>query len=433
MHFAGRMTRSSFLNLSPVALPLATLSALYLLQTATPLRIDNDVVDYLRLSAAIADGRPLPDIKLPLGYPLFISVLDRAGLGSSLFFVLANCLFLGLGLWAVWKIFDDCPPLLRQMIVLLTLLVTQIIRSVALPLPETAFFATSLLSLMAMKMAVLAEGRRRMAWFGTAFVLVVVATGVRLAGVALIPALLSSCLVALHHSRPRMRTRRWLGVATIVIVVLFAASVVVLAKTTIFADYIAFPRYWYVGGELTSPVTRRLTGTFASIGELILNIPRSRFHSLKPIFVATGVVSILGLVVTLSRPVRPTPVSIYLLSYIAILVFWPYDSPRLWMPITPLLVAHVVSTLARYSRTPVMRQLIMVYSAWFALAGLGAIAYTTRISLSRDEFARLYGRNGGMATENQEGPTTPEMQSRYNALADAVLRRYGNRGGVRQQ
>ena len=172
------MNRSRFLHPWLFAGALASLSVFYLLQTATPLRIDNDAVDYLRMGAAIADGRSLPAVTLPLGYPVFLALLDRAGLGSSFFFVLANCFFLGVGLWAAWKIFDDRPAPLRQAIVLLTLLVTPVVRSVAAPLPETAFFATSLLALLAMKIAVSAEGRSRLRWFATAFVLAGVATSV---------------------------------------------------------------------------------------------------------------------------------------------------------------------------------------------------------------------------------------------------------------
>lgn len=432
MHFPEPMTRSSpLVRPLPFAVALASLGVFYLLQTATPLRIDNDAVDYLRMGAAIADGRPLPVVTLPLGYPVFLALLDRAGLGSSFFFVLANGLFLGIGLWATWKIFDQIGVGLRQAIVLLTLLVTPVVRSVAAPLPETAFFAVSILALLAMKIGVSANGRRRLRWFTAAFVLAGLAMSVRLVAVALIPAFLWSCLVALHHPLDAKQGRR-LGIVTVAVVLSLAVLVVALARMAVFEGYMSYPRYWYVYGQLTSPVTRRIAGTFSSLGELILNIPRSRFHNLRPLFIATGMVSAIGYLVTLRRPVRPTPVGIYLLSYVAVLVFWPYDSPRLWMPITPLLLALVVSSIGRLSWTPPVKLVITGYTAWFVLTGLGAIAYTTRISLSGDKFAQLYGRNGGMGSGNQEGPYTPESMAPYNALADSVLRRYGGHAWERR-
>ncbi len=425
MHFAGRMTRSPSLNLWLFVLALATLSVLYLLQTATPLRLDNDSADYLRMAAAIADGRSLRAVSLPLGYPVFLALLDRAGLGSSFGFVLANCFFLGIAVWALWTIYDDCPVQLRRVIVLLTLLVTPVVRSVAAPLPEAAFLATSLLALLAMKIGVSAEGWSRLRWLATALVLVGVAMTLRLVAVALVPALLWSSLATLHHPRAEPRPSRRLAAATIVIVLLLAASVVALSRTAIFETYVSQPRYWYAYGQLASPVLRRITGTLGSLGELVLNLPLSRFHNLKPIFVAAGVIAGPGLLFALRRSVHWTPVRVYLLSYVTILVFWPYDSPRLWMPITPLLVALLVTIVARYLWTPPIRPFIVAYAAWFALAGLIAIAYTTRISLSGEEFARLYGRNGGMASGNQEGPATGQTMSPYNALADSILRRYG--------
>jgi hypothetical protein len=79
-----------------------------------------------------------------------------------------------------------------------------------------------------------------------------------------------------------------------------------------------------------------------------------------------------------------------------------------------------------------VKLVITGYTAWFVFTGLGAIAYTTRISLSGDKFAQLYGRNGGMGSGNQEGPYTPESMAPYNALADSVVRRYGGHAWARR-
>src|SRR5687768_4169481 len=144
---------------------LLGLGAVYVLQTVSPLRLDSDAVDYLTTAAAIADGRALPTVPFPLGYPVMIAMLDRAGLGSPFFFILANSLFLGLGLWATWRIFSDLSIQVRMWTVVATLLAVQVVKSVAAPLPEAAFFGASLLSLAAASAALSANGGKRLMLF----------------------------------------------------------------------------------------------------------------------------------------------------------------------------------------------------------------------------------------------------------------------------
>jgi len=418
----------SWRRLFPVA--LFALSVLYVLQAVSPLRLESDAVDYLSTGAAIADGRALPKVSFPPGYPTIIAMLDRAGLGSSFFFILANCLFLGIGLWSTWRIFSEYSVRVRMWIVVATLLVISVVRSVAAPLPEAAFFGTSLLALAAVSKALSAHGAKRFMLFAVSFALIGFAVSIRLVGVALIPALLWACLSALHDAGRGPMSKRWPAAGTVGLVLVLAAVVLVLSRTPTFGHYLEHPRYWYLYGGLSSPLGGRIYGMLNGLGQLIINLPFSRFHALGPVFAATGLISLVLLVLARRRPARLELADIYLASYLAILALWPYDSPRLWMPIAPLIVAHVVSTLDRARGNRLVRFLLPVYAAWFALTGMLALAYTSRISLSGDDFDRLYGTNGGMATAALHTVSPTEIQ-RYNAQADTILSRYGNRRGDR--
>lgn len=401
------------------------LAGLYLLQTASPLRLDSDAVDYLSTGAAIADGRPLPKVAFPPGYPLVIALLDRAGMGSSFFFVLANCLFLGLGVWAAWRLFGDYSSRVRMWIVVATLLVISVVKSVAAPLPEAAFFGTSLVSLAAASAALSAAGAKRPMLLAVSFAVAALAVSIRLVGVALIPALAWASLSAIDDVSSAGRPRRWAPAIAFFIVLALATVVIVLSRTPTVTDYLMHPRFWYGhAGELSWPVVRRIYGILGGIGQLVINLPYSRFHSLGPVFAATGLVSVVGMVVARRRPARVNLVDIYLMSYLAVLAFWPYDSPRLWMPIAPLMAAHMVSALDRAQGNRRVRIFIPLYAAWFALTGIAALAYTTRISLSGSEFPRLYGTDGGMATTALHTMGPKEML-RYNAQADTLLHRFG--------
>lgn len=400
------------------------LSALYLLQTVSPLRLDSDAVDYLSTGAAIADGRALPKVLFPPGFPAIISLLDRAGLGSSFFFILLNCVCLGLGLWATWRILADYSLRLRMWTVVATLLVISVVKSVASPLPEAAFFGTSLLSLAAASAALSARGRKRLLLFAASFAVAGFAISIRLVGVALIPALLWACLSAVHGARSARSSRRWPTTATTLLVLALVAVVLILSRTSTFNYYLMHPRYWYLMGGLSSPVGGRIYGMLTGLGELIINLPLSRFHSLRPVFAGAGLLAFITLVLARTRPAHLNLAAVYLLFYLAILAVWPYDSPRLWMPIVPLIAAQVVSTLDRLRTIRHVRLFVAMYAGWFALTGLLALAYTSRISLSGDDFPRLYGRSGGMATAAVQ-TLSPEAKQKYNARADTILNRYG--------
>jgi len=214
------------------------------------------------------------------------------------------------------------------------------------------------------------------------------------------------------------------------ILLAFAAVILILFRNPTVLEYVSHPRYWYVLGGLESPVVSRIDGMLTGFGELVANVPYSRFHSLRHGFTAAGLVALVALVLARPRPMRVGPADIYLVVYLAILSVWPYDSPRLWMPIAPLIVAHVVSTLDRVQKHRAGRFFVPAYAAWFCAAGILALAYTSRISLSGDNFARLYGTDGGMATPAHYATDSTQMQM-YNARVAAIQSRYGGRRSSR--
>jgi hypothetical protein len=209
--------------------------------------------------------------------------------------------------------------------------------------------------------------------------------------------------------------------------VCLAATVTILLRTPTFHQYLMHPRTWYVPGDVS--FTTRIYGMLTGFGQLIVNLPLSRFHALAPVFAGTGFVAATLLILARQRPVRFQITDIYLAFYVAILAFWPYDSPRLWMPIVSLIAAHVVAALARVRNIGIRRVFVRAYAAWFAVTGIVALAYTTRISLSGENFRRRYGTNGGMATASLQTLSPLQIKS-YNAQADSILDRYGaGRGG----
>src|SRR5688572_26524399 len=81
---------------------LAALSATYLLQMATPLRLTPDVVGYLKTALDLGHGGRHP--WLPSGYPFLVHWMDRVGLATPAGLVGLNCLSLAIGLAATYVV-----------------------------------------------------------------------------------------------------------------------------------------------------------------------------------------------------------------------------------------------------------------------------------------------------------------------------------------
>jgi len=411
------------------AAALSGFAVFYLIQAATPLRIDDDAVDYLRMAAAITDRQPIPPIPLPHGFPILVSALERAGLGSSFFFVVANCGFLAVGLLSVWRMLRIYPTLVRQLTVVFTLLAVPVVKSVPIALPEAAFFGCSLLALPLISEAMSARNSKRAMLLIAAFVLTAAAISLRLVGAALIAPLLWVCLsrepeAASQQTRSRLRAA--LLLATLIVVTTLLA-VAIARSHTAFVYWIWARRFYSTNGLMAALVTR-VSWMANGLGEIVLNVPFSRFRSRRLLFAMVGIVAAAILAASVRRPGRLTTERLYVLIYFAALSLWPNPSPRLWMPVIPLLIAEVILAVDRLPRTRLRTVAVGAYAGWFALTGLAALAYTTRISFSGDQFSKVYGKSGGLANPEitADDPAWEHIKL-YRIEAARVMSRYGGR------
>jgi len=414
------MTISSMRLLPAV---VAVLGALYLLQVMSPLRLDNDSVVYLRMATSLVDGTALDPSGLPPGYPALIALLDTLGLGFPFVFVLANVAFIAIGLVAVQYLFDKPESGRRSWVVPLTLLAITVIRYLAMPLPESMFFGISLSAVAVMTAATRKTGWDRARLLSIAMVLTVVAITVRLVGVALVPALLwACCYVEARDMSPNAgltRREKWIGAMSLVAVGMVA--ILLLGDSLRKYSFEAQLRYLQV--ESWRPIWLHARGFMWTFGEVVVNLPWTQFRPYRMAFLWIGLVVILGVLgaVRLQRP--RTPAAIYLVSFIAVLALWPYTALRLWLPIVPLLIGFAESATLRFTPGTKWALFSRLYVVWFVVTGLGAMAYTTRISLSGNNFSNVYGRAGGMSFPD---PMTGRIDTLHNQRALELLERYAN-------
>ena len=406
---------------------IGVVGIVYLSQAATPLRLDDDTVDYLRMAAAMTDGRAVPRL-LPLGYPAFLSMLERARLGSSFYFVLANSFFLGAGLFALWEMMADYPQRVRRATLLFSLLSIPVIKSIPIALPEAAFFCASLVALWSITAGSTATGSKRFWLLASAFVCVAATVTIRTIGLALVPALILACArapSARSDNTAKSPPRTWMIFAGL----LGAALVVVVLRSEPFVIYQQWLRDYYWQGNAARQILRRITFVLSGLGEIVLNLPFSRFRDWRLAFGVVGGISLVGIAIGFRKArVSFNPLRLYLIGYVLVVAVWPNPSPRLWMPVIPLMIAEVGLMVSRLPSTGLKRPLLGTYTAWFALTGIAALAYTSRISFSGTNFERVYGRNGGMPTKEVDvtDPNWGHLQY-YKAEATRMIARYGGK------
>lgn len=416
-------TRKTISSVRLLPAVVAVLGAMYLLQALSPLRLDNDSVVYLRMATSFVDGVALDPTGLPPGYPALIALLDTLGLGFPFVFVLANIASIALGLVSAQYLFDNPESGRRSWVVPLTMLAVSVIKYMPMPLPESLFFGISLSAVAVMTAATRRTGMGRARLLLLALVLTLVAVTVRLVGVALVPALLWACCnVDGRNVASRVgwtfREKRIGGVALLGFMLVLT---VLLGDSLQKYSYEAQIKYaqlevWRLG-------SLHFQNLLVAFGEIVLNLLGAKFLSYRVVFPLVGFATLLWILsaVRLKRP--STPAAVYLVSFLAILVLWPYTALRLWLPIIPLLIGFAEGATLRF--TPGLKWMLFkrLYVAWFVVAGLAAIAYTTRITFSGNNFSKVYGKAGGMSSPNR---MTGRIDTLHNQRARELHKRYAN-------
>lgn len=350
------------------------------------------------------------------GYPALIALLLRLGLVTPATLVIINLLFLSLGLLAAILLLSMPPrrydaPFHPCLIPLSMLLSYVTVKHSTLPLTDIPYFAVSLLALLCIELTytALPNVRRVLALLAAAWLLTALAILVRRIGVALIPAMLFAAVgMFLQPARRnnRLPRRAYPPLVAINTLGLFASALTVrLTSSTEGFPSIASPSQGF--HLLAKCLFYRLN----ELGELMSNIPASRLApSFSRFLILAGAVFLICLLTSLVRALRSfnyaiRPADIYFCMYVGILLIWPFNDARFWLPVMPFLFVHLVNgshvcvaELSHKIKCSSMRLPLTSYFIWFFSAGIIALAYSTHISLSGLEFPCLYGDGSLRAT-----------------------------------
>ena len=389
------------------ALPaaLVALAAVYLVQLASPLRLDTDSSSYLQIASSIADGngtRPTGTPSFPVGYPLLVAGLDTVGLATPWAIVALNLAFLALAtasLWVVLRRGLDLGEVATGTVCALTLLSSAIAKHAVMPMSEVVFYG---LAAAALALLTISAADRCGPVLVGGIVLALAACFVRTAGIALAPAV----VLAFRSSRSRI-----LAAITVV-----AGAALALASTPRYLDELS-------GGWREGPLrsgAREGRDLLEMLGAAVGNIPESKIDTVSPFLVAIGAVALLAIVtVIVTRRRCLGPVDGWVIGSLVVLFAWPSDATRFVLPLFPFLLGYGAVLGRRW------RPVAIAYATLFAALGLVAITLSTRLTLSGEQFPERYA--GGILAPTYRvvwGMAEPGDLLHVYRPALEVLRRY---------
>jgi hypothetical protein len=411
---------------------LVGLLCVYAVQAATPLRLTFDSIGYLSIAHSIATGHGIPaHAPFPPGLPGLYALLAVLGIGRSWAIVMLNVVFLAVAMASTVVLYRRTLGIERQVSILLAcsaLLSYVVVKFAALALSDVPFLGVSSAALVLLTLAAQGRSNRRFVLLAVGIALVGAATAIRSAGIALAPAAFVASIETVRLGTP---LRAWLrtGRAAVTLVVCTAATAL-LGYLLSSSRYFQTASVGYGHRSFGSLVARHIRNW----GEIAVNVPKTRLpHALDALLVPAGLVVVGVLLVGVWRSRRSgLPVHVFTLSYLALILAWPYTDARFWLPLVPLTLGYAYIALKpvlRY-RTGVIA--LGVYVIVFAGIGFVALEYNTSLSYSGSRFPDRYGgATPGVSLQPTYrvafGEARPGDGARVNHNALAILRDWETR------
>ncbi len=373
------------------------IGCVYLLQTASPLRLNTDVIAYLKITQSFLDGHGfLLDGKptgLKMGYPLILAGLHGIGGAFSFSFILVNILFVAMGLLsAKYLLTQNFGISSRSALVIccMALLSFAFIKHITLPVSDPTYFGLSFLTLLSASLVAREKGVRQIAFFGGALALAILSINTRAVGITLMPPILYAVLPKGFF---RWFRTNWGALTKRSATIYLTLCLMILCGVLFFIfNKLYFEEALKVFSEdITAAQLFKIK--LRDWGELAANIPASKI----PDMLHSGVIIIGGAFLFLFlkgvwlRRDSLNVLDIYAISYMAVLIVWPYSDARFWMQILPVAMAYVARNFESGRCAKPVLQAFAGYVGTFSLMGVAALSYSTWISLSGDNFPERYG------------------------------------------
>lgn len=382
---------------------------LYLAQVASPIRVNIDAYRLLSMAESAYNGEGYlvdgsPD-RFPILYPMLVKTLMQLDIADSHVIISLNLIFLFGFIYFFHQLFKIEKNYHCFYYIIFILLSWVCIKHVTLPLTDMGFMFFSGASLLLLKKVTWYNKIEFICFLTFSILLALIATGFRSIGMALFPAIAyAGGYSFIKQMRFKLRKADIFIYSCLLSIVLLI--VVLGVKTQWFKDnFISSNGYFYdiinkihTDGFLSFFMTN-IGYRVLEFGEIATNLPLSKFSFLLPLYIVAGLIMFATTIYgcyKLFVNSNTSFLSVYFISYSAIMLTWPFYDSRFWLPVLPFIFIGIMSLLDNLkSYSSYLKYIAICYFSIYAIVGMIALGYSTQISLSGNDISEYYG-NGNM-------------------------------------
>jgi len=366
--------------------------AVYVIDCFTPLRLHYDSVRYYAIKDCIEFGCP-PDSAaandyFPYGYTILLLILSKLGILKSFSIVLINSVFLLSSLYFLYKVFEGTIP--KYLFFFVVMINWLFVKFVTHPLSEMQYLFFSLASVLYYYRF---TQQKKIGFLLLSLFLAWLAFMTRTVGVTLVGALAVGLLWEYRVQQIAFFKKN----KFLVIGILGAIA----AALIIFSKPLGINHYGNVLSEhfKEAPFFKRMGWRFKEWGELFINAPSNKVidrvagEAGRLAYEAVGLIIFCWFIykVYFRKNTIPFFIKAYILFYCIIMFNWPFNDPRFWVPIMPIIAAVVLQALLADQNKILKGLSITLFIIYIAL-GAFASGYMVYTSLNKKVFARTQAK-----------------------------------------
>ncbi len=368
------------------------IAAVYLIDCFTPLRLHYDSVRYYAIKDCIEFGCP-PDSAaandyFPYGYTVLLLLLSKLGILKSFSIVLINSIFLVSSLYFLYKVFEGSFP--KYLFFFIVMINWLFVKFVTHPLSEMQYLFFSLASVL---MYYRFTQQKKIGFLLLSLFFGWLAFMTRTVGITLVGAIAVGLVWEYRVQQIAFFKKNKFWVIGIL--------VVITGALVVFSKPLGINHYGNVLSEhfKEAPFFKRMGWRFKEWGELFINAPSNKVidrlagEAGRLAYEAVGFIIFCWFVYTVYFRKNNIPffIKAYILFYCIIMFNWPFNDPRFWVPIMPIIAAVVLQALFA-ARSKILKVFSLVLLVVYIALGAFASGYMVYTSLNKKVFARTQAK-----------------------------------------
>jgi hypothetical protein len=366
--------------------------AVYLLDCFTPLRLHYDSVRYYLIKDCLEFGCP-PDSAaakdyFPIGYTALLLVLSKLGILKSFSIVLINSVYLLASLYFLYQTFEGrIPKFLFFFVVMINWL---FVKFATHPLSEMQYLFFSLASVLLFH-RFLKNKKILSLIFSLFFGWLAFMT--RTVGVTLVGALAVGLIWEYRVQQLEFLKRNKFVVGAILLVL--------VGSLIVFSKFLGLNHYWDVLNEHLKEASffKRVGWRFKEWGEIFINAPSNKVIDRlagemgRLLYMAIGLLIFCWFLcrVFLRKNQFPFFIKAYFIFYCIIMFNWPFNDPRFWVPIMPIILGYTIQCWYE-EKNKLIRNLFLALFAVYVALGVFASGYMVYTSFNKKVFAKTQAK-----------------------------------------